>query len=285
MPSACETKEYSDYYQKTLDRVQAERGTARVSATITGGLLEVKVHAPSLYPWKHKRGFIKDFSPTARKRMLRKFWTINFTDHVRPIFITLTYPDALHRRTLAERNLDRQNMARQLERMTGQAVPAAWRVEWQLRKSGLHEGFPAPHWHWLIFRHRYIHMDVVNEAWKRTLGFKGTVVTDTRGCKKPSVIQMYMAKYISKEAIPLYLVKAYISQQLGRQYGWLRQRDIPWHSPDVRLKLSEAQQASLFSMAEEQLPWYAEGQQSSFTLTGAMAEDARRILDGELLDE
>lgn len=277
-------EQYSTYFQRLFDRVDAEKGNARVSATITGKLLEVKRHEPSLYQWEHKRGSIKDFSPTARKRMLRRFWTINFEDHVRPLFMTLTYPDALHKRTLQQRNLDRQVMARELERITGKPIPAAWRVEWQLRKSGLYKDMPAPHWHWLIFRHRFIDCHDVNAAWQKTIGWRGEVRTEIKGCKKPSVIQMYMAKYISKEACSLSLVKAYISQQIGRQYGWLRGREIPWHSPQVILRLSASQWSDMEALANEQLPWWTPGQEGSFTLTGTVAEDARKILDGEALD-
>lgn len=277
--------EYSPFLQRMLDMAAASKGETRISATVTGKLLEVKVHEPSHYNWEHKRGVIKDFSPTARKRFLRRFQTINFADHYPPLFVTLTYPDGHEPNSKDERNIHRQVMARHLEQHTGKHVPAAWRVEWEFRKSGVREGEPTPHHHWLIFGHDYIDFRVVNKLWKKTIGREDYCRTEIRRCTKDQHILSYMAKYISKNACVLSLVKAYISQQLGRAYGWLRPESIPWHSPIAFHKLSDAQWDDLERLANEQLPWWTPGQKSSFTLCGRVAEDAGRILLGEALDE
>jgi len=259
--------------------------TITASVSIQGSVVEYKVHNRKSVAPAGKRSSIKDFSPGARLRMLKTFQKINFVDHPEPLFMTLTYPDELALPDLAKRNIHRKVMARHLERLTGAAIPAAWRVEWMPRQTGSIIGTIAPHWHWLIFKHRFIDFRDINAAWKKTIGYNGTVITDIRAVDQYSCIHMYMAKYISKEAVSCSLVIAAYQNRIGRQYGWLRKGEIPMCTEHRQGRLSRADRDALTSMASERLPWVSEGQEQSFTLFGDAAEDARKILTGETLDE
>lgn len=261
------------------------RNAREASAVIQGQLLQYKVLSPHPHKGGGKRGEISDFSPAARLRMIKAFHTINWSEHARPIFITLTYPDHLCRTSKDERNLHRKVMARHLERLTGTTVPAAWRVEWEVRKSGQWRGLPAPHHHWLVFRHRFIHRDDVNALWALTIGATRYVRTETKGLDKSEAAQLYLAKYISKHACPLSLVIGAYGRKLGKQYGWLRQEEIPKYNPVEFARIDNETRRRIAALADEQLPWLVSGVDQSFTLMGRTALDAARILRGERLDE
>lgn len=254
------------------------------SVSIQGNLVEYKVHQKINTPVGCKRGTINDFSPGARLRMLKDFHRINFADHVEPLFMTLTYPDHLANPSHEQRNIHRKVMARHLEKETGEKVPAAWRIEWMPRKSGQIMGEVCPHWHWMIFRHRYISYDAVNRAWKKTIGADGYVRTEIKRVDRGKAILLYMAKYISKEAVPLSLVYDAKQNSLGRAYGWLRKGVIPMYPQNSFYPLPDDARATLMRLAEERLPWIAEGRERSFTLLGEVAADAEKILRGECLD-
>ena len=225
-----------------------------------------------------KRGDIVDFSNGARLRMLKTFHKINFKDYCAPLFMTLTYPDEVATPNLAKRNLHKSLFARAMERELGLPVPAAWRIEWQDRKSGALIGEVCPHWHWLIFRHRYISYVTVNELWKKTIGVTCETHTDIRRVDKESAIQMYMAKYLTKEALPITLVLAAYQSSIGRQYGWLRKKEIPMHAQSRHYRLSDAARESLRVIAAENLTSASEHLERSFTLYGDAARQAAATL-------
>lgn len=217
--------------------------------------------------------------------MLKHFFKIDFTGLPRPIFMTLTYPDERATPDLAKRNMHRAHMARRLEAHTGKHVMAAWRVEWMPRLSGSLIDHVCPHWHWLILGHEFIHRDEVNRMWKETIDWDGYCRTETKGVEKGEVVPLYMAKYISKEAVNPSLVNAAYHTKIGRAYGWLRKKEIPLATQHHYRHLSGEQIAALTALAEEQLPWYSACHQQSFTTLGEVSQDFRRIIDGEALDE
>lgn len=255
------------------------------NAAIQGGVCEFISKPRHSKIRGDKRGAITDFSPGARLRMLKQFHRIDWTQLPKPLFMTLTYPDPVATPDLDKRNMHRKLMARRLERITGRNVAAAWRVEWKPRLTGSLVDHVCPHWHWLILGHKYISMHKVNEAWKETIGWKEYCRTEIKKVDKTAVIPLYLAKYISKDAVPLSLVNAAYQSALGRQYGWLRKDEIPLCPMSSYRKLSDVQRDAMMSLAEQMLPWYDARFGASFTLLGQAAEDFRRILDGESLDD
>lgn len=255
------------------------------SCTIQGNCLEYKVHEKFNMLTGSKRGSISDFSPRARLTMLKTFQKIDFENHLEPLFITLTYPDERAMPTLEERNIHRKVIARHLERIIDQPMPAAWRIEWMPRQTGTMIGQICPHWHLLVFGVRFIPWQALREAWCQTIGHDGYCRTDIRRVDRRGAIQMYMAKYISKEAVSCSLVIATYQNKIGRQYGWLRKKLIPMHPVHAYGTLTDRDRDTLTSLAAERLPWLSERREQSFTLFGTIAQDAQKILTGEALDE
>lgn len=266
-------------------RVEDWVQSSQAKVIVQGSLLEFKVKITNTKVPGSKRGTIKDLSPGARLRMMKEFHRIDFENHCAPLFMTLTYPDEVSSPDLDARNLHRQHMARHLERITKKHVPAAWRVEWQDRKSGNKLGQYYPHYHWLIFGHSFIAWQDVRKAWAKTIGHDGYLRTDIQQVNKMSAIQMYMAKYISKDCCPPSLVIAAYDTRIGKQYGWLRRDEIPKQPKHTYRKLSDVQRDAIMRLADEQGPWMDPGQERSFTMFGDVARDAKRILDGEALDD
>ena len=254
-------------------------------ATMQGDVFEFKsTNRKSIAP-NVGRGIIKDFSNGARRRMLKHFHKINFRDYPAPLFMTLTYPDEVPMPCLAQRNIHRKVMARHLERALGERLPAAWRLEWQDRKSGSRVGEIYPHWHWLIFRHRYIPYVVINDLWKKTIGVNVTTHTHIECVDKRTAIQMYMAKYLTKEACPITLVMAAYQNSIGRQYGWLRKGDIPLHPQSVHSRLPDGPRGDLMRVAAENLPGVSDCLERSFTLYGSAARQAEAIISDKKIDD
>lgn len=254
------------------------------TATVQGELLTYKVLDPSPRKGGGQRGVIRDFSPASRLRMLKAFHTIDWNETYRPIFITLTYPDDLCMTDKDNRAVHRSVMARHLERITGRSVPAAWRVEWEVRKSGKWKWWPVAHHHWLVFGHRFIDCREVNRLWKETIGHDGYCRTETKRLDKRKAAQLYLAKYISKNACACSLVIGAYHNSVGRQYGWLRREEVPKHNSVEFAKIDADTRRKITRLAEEQLPWLPSGTDQSFTLMGQAAVDAGRILHGECLD-
>jgi len=272
-------------------RLEREAETRRqetpisASCTLQGKLLTYKIHHLRTAKVGAKRGDITDFSRAARLRMLKDFHRIDFTAGPDPLFITLTYPDRLATPDLDERNIHRKVFARHLERITGRRVGAAWRVEWVQRKSGDLIGLPCPHWHLLVFNEQYIHHEKINEAWASTIGENDYVRTEIKRVDERGAVQLYMAKYIAKDALPLSLVIAAYQNKLGRAYGWLRKDEIPWHPEQAHPSLSDRQRRDLMTLAVENLPLPMEGLEQSFSLMGEEAEKAAQILQGNPLTD
>jgi len=259
----------------------ADNNEQYVNVKIQGKLLEFKVKFHSQCKPPGKRGVIRDFSPAARLAMIKEFMRIDFDLMNRPLFVTLTYPDEHAMPDHDERQVHLKVMARHLERITGQHVPAAWRMEWAARKSGAMIGTYCPHWHLLIFRIGFIPYAQINDAWKRTIGHDGYIRTDVRRVDKNGCTQMYMAKYISKDAVSCSLVIAANQSKLGKQYGWLRRYEIPKHPINHYEHLTDEHRRTLCDLASEMLRHCRRDYEESFTLMGDVARDARKILNGE----
>jgi hypothetical protein len=259
------------------DRLKAQGVSASLS--IQGKCVEYKLHHYRAPRKITGRGEIASFTDAARLRMLKEFARVNYDATCPPLFVTLTYPDPLATPALEQRNIHRAVMARYMEKYLGHHVAAAWRVEWVPRKSGELIGQPCPHWHWLIFGVGFIPYAEINAMWKKTIAWEGYVRTDIRRVDERGVVQSYMAKYISKDAVSPSLVIPAYHNKLGRAYGWLRKQEIPWHDKIRHNALTDSQRAILTALAHELLPKTASGLETSFTLMGDRAEEAWGILD------
>lgn len=248
------------------------------SVSLQGKLLTYKIHHHRTGKVGAKRGDITEFSAAARLRMLKDFHRIDWQAGPDPLFVTLTYPDEHATPDKDTRNIHKKVFARHLERITRRHVGAAWRVEWVERKSGDLIGMPAPHWHLLVFGEQFIHHELINSAWKKTIGESTYVRTEIKRVDETGAVQLYMAKYIAKDALPLSLVIAAYGHKLGKAYGWLRREEIPWHPETVHPTLSDRHRRELSTLAVENLPFPLEGLEQSFTLMGDLALDGARIL-------
>jgi hypothetical protein len=170
-----------------------------------------------------------------------------------------------------------------MEKYLGREMPAAWRVEWVPRKSGLYTGDPFPHWHLLIFTIGFIPYEEINLMWRKAIGYDGYTRTDIRRVDEKGCTQMYMAKYIDKNAVPLSLVIAAYQSKPGRAYGWLRKEKIPRHPEQLFTDLTDAQRACLIDMASERLPLVSDDYETSFTLLGDGVRDVLEILTDDAL--
>jgi len=262
------------------DHVDTRDNVPSVNVTIQGGVLEYKYHQHYQSRPRGQKKAITDFSAKARLQMLKEFHRVDFEHYVLPLFVTLTYPDDHAETTHEERNLHRKIFARHLEKLIGRPVPAAWRLEWQPRKTGKLIGVPCPHWHLLLFRLGYVPYAEINRLWRKTIGEDGYCRTEIRRVDRHGAVNLYMAKYVSKDAIPLSLVYPTYQSKLGRQYGWLRKALIPRYDARRYDAITEAQRLALTRLADETIPWLTGDLESSFTLLGPAAQDGVKILEG-----
>lgn len=252
------------------------RKNAGLSASVTfqGKCVEYKLTHHRTGNIGGKRGEISDFSDAARLRMIKNLHRIDFSLQNLPLFVTLTYPDELATPDLDTRNVHRKVFARHLEKLLAQHVAASWRIEWVARQSGALVGSPCPHWHLLIFNVGFIPYEEINRLWKLTIGWEGYNRTEIKRTDEKGAIQGYMAKYISKDALPLSLVIAAYQSKVGRSYGWLRKEELPWCRAYQCKTLTESQRQALTSFAAEKLPHVLEHIESSWTLLGELGREA-----------
>lgn len=99
------------------------------------------------------RGVCKGFSAGSRRRLLDRLNTVSKVADL-PQFLTLTLPDEVFNDRAGEFAKQAKhwldNFLKRLSRVCPTAC-AFWRIEWQSRKSGQHEGKLVPHFHLLIW--------------------------------------------------------------------------------------------------------------------------------------
>lgn len=266
-------KQWADH-RDTRDNVPC------VSVTIQGKLLEYKFKQHYQGDIGGTRKEITSFSDAARLRMIKHLYRCKFDPTKLPLFVTLTYPDECAYNRIADRNIHRKVFARHLERLMGKPVPAAWRLEWTIRQSGFWAGCIVPHWHLLIWRIGFIPYQEINRLWAKTIGHEGHVQTDIQRMDKRGGVQGYMAKYISKEAVPHSLVFAAYQNSIGRQYGWLRKALIPLHDRKHHDAICGDQIDAVVDLADQMVPWARLDERTSFSLFGEAPQDFDKILRG-----
>jgi hypothetical protein len=95
----------------------------------------------------------KGFSFGSRRRMLDKLNSVSVAAEL-PQFVTATLPDDVFDddagRFARSAKVWMDNFTKRLKRVCPKAA-GFWRIEWQSRKSGLHEGKLFPHFHLLVW--------------------------------------------------------------------------------------------------------------------------------------
>ena len=250
-----------------------------------GRYLAVKRHAPQYIRKRTgKRGKITGFSRAQRLACLKKLAIWDWEAIKNSLFVTLTYSDTEHPAGQKERNKHRYLWHRYVENHFGHPVPALWRVEYKPRKSGQNIGQYYPHWHFLLLGERWLEKELVREFWQKSTGTEENKVTEIKGAKKHEAVGMYIAKYLSKDAVDISLVYASKHNNSGRHYGVLRQKLIPLCDRIEVPKLTDNQVQELTSLASEKLPWLTPEIAESFTLLGSYAKEIYSHFVNNLLD-
>lgn len=100
-----------------------------------------------------KRGVCKGFSFGSRRRMLNLLNSVSVASKF-PWFVTLTVPDDVFLDSVSEfakvAKIWKDNFTKRLQRVCPTAA-GFWRIEWQARKSGRHEGKLFPHFHLMVW--------------------------------------------------------------------------------------------------------------------------------------
>jgi len=194
-----------------------------------GGLLEITyVKQQKEFRMPGRRRTVSGFSPAARLRMLRTVATVQWERVKASLFITLTYPDSVCRRTSDERNRDRYQFLRSMERYLGKEVGALWRIEWQKRKSGALKGTTVPHVHLIVFGIGYIPYQKIREWWRAVLHVDGALATDVQKIKGGKMVARYVSKYCAKLPEERSLDNASYVNTHGRHWGIHRKDKIPF---------------------------------------------------------
>ncbi len=247
----------------------------RAHAVWTGELLEITyLDVPREYHRVGKRKLIKGFTPGARLRMLRTIASIEWDSFKKGVFITLTYPNEFHGRTMSERNRDRYLFMRSMEKHLGRKVGAVWRIEWEKRKTGAMAGKMFCHVHIIVFNCRFIHKDVVRDGWRRALNAEGPLITWIDGIACGRKASRYVSKYCAKSQEAGVLDDSTYLNTSGRHWGMHRKPLIPFafrvHVPfldDDMIRLAENLAASKFR-------FFTKGTGNGFSIFG---KDAKKI--------
>lgn len=99
-------------------------------------------------PGGGKRGKVKGFSRESRKRMI-ELLACTRNDGFK-MFVTLTYDDNAYMKRYGKFKADFEALRKRFERAFPQ-FSAIWRIETQVRKSGILKGTSVPHYHMIVF--------------------------------------------------------------------------------------------------------------------------------------
>jgi hypothetical protein len=211
------------------------------------------------------------FSKASRLRLLKRINGIAWRHVKKALFVTLTYPDAYHDRSYAERTQDKYLIHRYAEKWVGKPVAALWRTEWKVRKSGYRAGQLAPHVHMVLFGVAFIPHAVVRAWWRTILGAVGPLATDVRAANNGLHAAKYIAKYVSKLDQGSLDIAAKVNNQPGRAWGFKRPQLIPWDTerwlvdvPTALVKQAQDTAAELYEGIDTTSP-------GGFTLFAATA--------------
>lgn len=203
-----------------------------------------------------KRGKVTEFSRKSRGRMLEL--AARLRGDVGCDFITLTYPDCIipHSTEVLQSHL--RAFLERLRRLDPNAS-ALWRIEIETRKSGVFEGFAAPHIHLAVFgsdkiiepSERHAYDGWVYDAWKditdyevvsNLQGINDLIRTDHVKVDGKRGIMYYISKYAAKmsEASSPLVYVPYL--HAGRFWGVFNKACLPF-AELVEIAVTHASQA------------------------------------------
>lgn len=99
------------------------------------------------------RGICRGFSFSSRRRMLNHLNSISVGADL-PSFVTLTFPDECFNDSVTQFSAWAKDKMDAYMKRLGRVCKSAcgfWRLEWQARKSGVHEGKLFPHFHLMVW--------------------------------------------------------------------------------------------------------------------------------------
>jgi len=198
--------------------------------------------------WSGKRGTrqaIDVFSPRSRRALLDKLASVNRKQAGLPLFVTLTYPDRFPQ-VPARWKQDIERFIKRLQYEHGRFA-CVWRLELQVRKSGLNRDKVAPHFHLLMFMDKQPRQlyESVSRHWYEACGKldpkhlkAGTKVERVYSWRG---VMNYAAKYLAKlESLDLPADGVASWRYPGRYWGvWCRDL-LPIHYRELRPDLRSA---------------------------------------------
>ncbi len=214
------------------------------------------------------RGVVSGFSSASRSRLL---WLIASMDReVRPIFVTMTYPDIFPSDPLKwKRDID--VFGKRLARKHPEAG-FVWRIEFKERRSGASSGKIAPHFHLLVFGAGYRDLLAwVPVAWWSVVGSESedhlSAGTRVERIYSWGGIMRYVGKYIAKE-------ESYPDTWQGRAWGVVGRANLPW-AVEVVISLTQDESVKLVRLGRKMIG--ASGRSFNHGLTWIV--NAERVLD------
>lgn len=233
-----------------------------------GSLVTVKTGRVSQGGDGGVRGVVKGFSSASRRRLMRLIASME--RGARPVFVTMTYPDAFpDSPDKWKRDID--VFGKRLERRSPEAS-FVWRIEFKERKSGVNAGKVVPHFHLLVYGARYRELlQWVPGAWWEVVA-SGDADHLRAGTRVEHVyswggIMRYVGKYIAKE-------ENYPSEWQGRAWGVVGRAKLPW-AVEVVITLTQDQCTKLVRLGRKMIR--AKGRSFAHGLTWIV--NAERVLD------
>ena len=273
------------WYEKILDDGEVVR-FPRDIVTIRGQFLKWKVNDDYFHPpVRRKRNAVWEFSRASRLRIMCYMASLNWKLCYPASFITLTYPDLDHFPYKKERNQHRHEFWRYVETYLGRQVPAIWRVEYPVRKSGKWEGKSYPHYHLMAFGVKWIPWQKVREFWGKALNHDGKLVTEIRRIQNERKAGHYTSKYTAKRSESSLVNVAYLNNDSGRHWGIHRKNLLPLHAERVVENPECRRMALARKIALEGRTQLNEWGYESFKLLGPLAQFVAAIIFDGALDD
>lgn len=194
---------------------------------LAGQLAAVYYADRSWLPAGGKKSALTSFSNRSRLGMFKMLSRLEWPPDENNSFITLTCRDDAARWTPRRLVECRWNFWKRLEYEFGQ-VPNFWRVEYEVRESGLKKGEVMPHFHFLAINCPYIHYSKVAKWWREVQGVSGYVRVEVKRIKSRAQAGYYISKYVGKLLPPTLVIATYLATHPGRHWGVMRKSLMPF---------------------------------------------------------